>query len=400
MFFMKTIKLFVKKLNRLFNRLFIAYLKQFCSVKNNTIVFYSTPDYADNSRALSEYLEEYYSNKYDIYWCVSNPTHLRGLYPNAKVTFIKKLNIFGEKKFSTIFLIMRAKYVIATHGFYINKLEAKKEQKFIRLWHGCGYKDKSDIDIKSYRPFDLAFVSGPLFIKTKSKYWNVEEKYIAPLGYPRYDWLLKKSQDAINYYKHLCGDAEKLIMWMPTFRNASNKKISNFNGPAFFPLILDDKSWEELNYVCAKYKVKLLIKKHQFQLNYNISFERYSNIMEISDSDFEVEKLPMYKLLAVSDGLITDYSSVAFDYLLVNKPIAFALDDYENYMDKRGFVFDDPRQYMPGNHMYKIEDLFSFIIDVAEGKDRFKIDRQKVLDLAIYKSNNYCKEISEKILGK
>ena len=396
---MKIIKLFIKTLNRLFNKLYIAYLKQFSSLNNNVIVFYSTPDYADNSRALSEFLEENYSEKYEIYWCVSNPTQLRNLYPKAKVSFIKKTNIFGEKKLSTISIIMRAKYIMATHGFYINKLDAKKEQIFIRLWHGCGYKDKSNIDIKNYRPFDIAFVSGPLFVKTKSKYWNVEEKYIVPLGYPRYDWLLHKSQNAINYYKKLCGDAEKLIMWMPTFRNASNKRISNFEGPSVFPLVSDDKSWEKLNDVCAKHKVKLLIKKHQFQLNYNISFDKYKNILEISDSDFEIENIPMYKLLAVTDGLITDYSSVAFDYLLVNKPIAFALDDFGNYKDKRGFVFDDPRQYMPGHHMYKIEDLFSFIIDVAEGNDFYKIERQKVIDLAIHKSNNYCKEISDKIFN-
>lgn len=61
--------------------------------------------------------------------------------------------------------------------------------------------------------------------------------------------------------------------------------------------------------------------------------------------------------MGYSDALITDYSSVCVDYLIVDKPIAYTLDDYEVYKQTRGFVFEDPHEYMPGHHLYRFSDL-------------------------------------------
>ena len=55
----------------------------------------------------------------------------------------------------------------------------------------------------------------------------------------------------------------------------------------------------------------------------------------------------MYVLLRNADALITDYSSAYFDYMLLNRPIAFTVEDIEEYRKKRGFVFDNPFEYMP-----------------------------------------------------
>lgn len=392
--------LFMRLMNRLFNNIYISYFKYFSRVNSNTIVFLSTPDYADNSRALSEYLAKNFEGKFKLYWCVDNPDTLSKRYPNEKVTFIKKKNKYGELKFDTIPIVMRAKYIMSTHGFFVKKPQSNTKQVYIRLWHGCGYKDKSEIDNRTFRAFDYALVSGPLFIETKKRYWNVEESRILPLGYPRYDWLLKNTDKAIDYYNRIRGNAKKVIIWMPTFRNALNKRMSNFDGPPVFPLMSDGRSWELLNEICEKNGVIVLVKKHQFQLDYNINFDAFKNISLISDSDFDREDIPMYQFLAVTDGLITDYSSVAFDYLIVNKPIAFALDDYEYYKEKRGFVFDDPRHYMPGHHLYKIDDLCAFVKDVAEGNDLYVSERKRISGMAIHHSESYCKEIADVILSR
>ena len=53
-------------------------------------------------------------------------------------------------------------------------------------------------------------------------------------------------------------------------------------------------------------------------------------------------------MLGSSDALITDYSSVYFDYLLLDKPIGFTVDDMELYIKDRGFIFNNPEEYMPG----------------------------------------------------
>lgn len=62
----------------------------------------------------------------------------------------------------------------------------------------------------------------------------------------------------------------------------------------------------------------------------------------------EKKQIKLYELIGISDGLLSDYSSVAVDYLLLDRPLGYVLADYNIYKEKRGFVFEDPLEYMPG----------------------------------------------------
>ena len=63
---------------------------------------------------------------------------------------------------------------------------------------------------------------------------------------------------------------------------------------------------------------------------------------------------------------------------MLNRPICFAYDDMESYMTKRGFMFDDVKSIMPGFHAHTIDDLAQFINEFAEGKDKYKEERERV----------------------
>ena len=89
----------------------------------------------------------------------------------------------------------------------------------------------------------------------------------------------------------------------------------------------------------------------------------------------------LYALLGQADGLITDYSSVYFDYLLLNRPIGFTVDDMEEYMKNRGFVVDDPRPLMPGQFLNTPEDFCGFLSDLLEGRDPYGEERLRVKEL-------------------
>ena len=56
----------------------------------------------------------------------------------------------------------------------------------------------------------------------------------------------------------------------------------------------------------------------------------------------EKKQIKLYELIGISDGLLSDYSSVAVDYLLLDRPLGYVLADYNIYKEKRGFVFEDP----------------------------------------------------------
>lgn len=383
---------------RLVVQCYVLYNQRFGKLNSCHIVFTSTPDYSDNSRALSDFLvNNGYLKKYKIYWIVNHAEKYNKEKGNSKIVFLEKGYKYGSYSLSSLKIILKAGMLLGTHGFVWNKQKSIKGQKYIRLWHGCSFKDRTANDGKRKRQFDFALVSGPLFVDIKSYFWNVDKKYIHPLGYPRYDWLLREDEKALEFKKRLCINNEQLIIWMPTFRNDIKGRYNSIEGLSSFPLLPDDNSWKALDQKCKKLNVRIIIKTHINQKEYKIPWTSFSNINRLTDDDLAREGAKLYEFLAVTDALISDYSSVAIDYLIVNKPIAFALDDYKLYKDKRGFVFDNPLEYMPGHHLYELSDMFDFLYDIVNKRDPYFDKRIKLRNSAVTISSHYCKDIADAI---
>ena len=155
------------------------------------------------------------------------------------------------------------------------------------------------------------------------------------------------------------------------------------------------QDWLKIDEVCADNQIRLLLKLHPIQKMYDIDFSVLKNIQIIAQDFFTKHHVEMYEFIALTDGLISDYSSIAIDYLIVDKPMAFTLDDYKQYKEKRGFVFDNPLDYMPGHHLYNLQDLIAFLQDISDGNDLYKCKRQEMLGLAIRLSDCYCRDIAE-----
>lgn len=374
------------------SELYIWLIKHLYKVRYGTITFQGKPDYSDNPRALSDYLVmNGYAEKYKIHYLVSENFLKNRNTANEKIDFFCLTNNLHLLKWSSYRKLLTSQYIFTSHGFTISMHKGMKEQKYITLWHGCGYKDNAGEQLSRF--FDLALVPGPLFVETKSRFWNTTSNFLLAKGYPRYDWLLNPSDKAKTFVDYYRKSENKVVIWMPTYRNSSVCAGYAEDIITQFPLMANHEDWKCLDEVCLKENVVLLVKLHPSQRRYDIKFEKFSNIKQITNDDFSKENIQMYEFLALTDGLISDYSSVAIDYLLVNKPIAFALDDYDIYQKVRGFVFENPKEYMPGHHLYTLNDLCGFISEVADGKDLYAEKRKKLSDIAIYKCDNYCKEI-------
>ena len=105
-----------------------------------------------------------------------------------------------------------------------------------------------------------------------------------------------------------------------------------------------------------------------------------SNVKSYTNEKLLKEKTELYSILGVSDALITDFSSVYFDYLLVNKPIAFELADKKAYENGRGFLVENPLDYMPGHKIYNVDDFLKFITDLVNDNDIYKNERDILCD--------------------
>lgn len=90
--------------------------------------------------------------------------------------------------------------------------------------------------------------------------------------------------------------------------------------------------------------------------------------------------IELYTLLVYTDALITDFSSIYVDYLLLNKPIAFELTDRKDYENGIGFTMDNPLEFMPGFKIQDFSDLKTFLNETISNKDRFKNERENLLN--------------------
>lgn len=378
------------KLKVLFENLIINIVKRMVKVTDK-MVFISYPDYSDNALALSEYILRHDDlKKYRIYWVVDEPS----LYNKnccSKVEFLAKRNRLGFTPLKTIKEHLQAKYLFATHAFLIPEECSNKDQNYILLWHGCGFKTKVGTN---YTLFDKALVPGSLFVESKSRYWNVSPDKILDKGYPRYDWMLHPSEEAKKYFGLLKNGYFKVVFWMPTFRNSVSNKAYPEDSISQFPILAKKEDWNELNCYLSSHNILLVLKLHNSQKAYSIPFENYTNVKVLNNKDLEMHGVKLYELFPFSDGLITDYSSVSFDYLVVDKPIGYTLDDFEKYKSTRGFIFDNPLEYMPGHHIYNFQDLRKYLIDIVMEVDDYNLKRDNLRSIAVnVNKESYCKQI-------
>ena len=362
------------------------------------IVFSSEPDFSDNSRVLFEYMQENgFAEKYKFVWIVNEPEKFAAL-PYQNTVFVQKNDEYRYLRKEALQYLMQAHYYIGTHIRQNRIRKANSGQTIINLWHGCGFKDTQHMPWND--AFDYVLVPGDVFIETKSRFFGCSKDKILPIGYPRYDLFRKENAtmaDFVAQFKH--NPDTKLVIWMPTFRKTGKNKYPEENIAYQFPLPVLQSTDEllRLDNLCRKKNLVILVKKHQYEQDFGIDQRSLSNIVLIDNQTFEDHHIQMYEFLPHTDALISDYSSAAIDYLLIDKPIGFTLDDYERYKETRGFVFENPLDYMPGAHIYTFDELAAFIVDIADGnEDTYKSQRAEVRKHTNKYSSDFCKRIIER----
>ena len=141
----------------------------------------------------------------------------------------------------------------------------------------------------------------------------------------------------------------------------------------------------------------LIIKKHPLQSGWSLNEGAYTNIRYVTEEMLQKSGIQLYELVGLMDGLISDYSSIAVDYMLLDRPLGYVLTDLESYRSTRGFVFEHPEEYMPGEKIYNLEDLKDYFSHIAVGEDPFKEERRRLLPAmhTMPKKSGYCEALAE-----
>lgn len=389
-----------KKLLVLYERIVIFFEKIikkliFSKVKidSKTIVFESEGDYCDNARALYEHIISNNNGKYNLIWIVNDVKKYSRLNNRIKnVCFISRNNKNILNLIIFYKLIGQAKFFFFTHPYWF---DFKKDgQIIINLWHGTplksGGRDLSDI-------YDYAVIPSKNVVPWFEKFIGVKSNQIILNGSPRNDLLFENNKvlkKLINYRK-----SDKIILVMPTFRQSKNMNDGDIINPFVIQKIENEKELLELNEYLKIKKIKLIIKIHHLQITNFIKKSNLSNIIYILDDDLNKNNIQLYNLVGECDALLTDYSSIYFDYLLLNRPIGFMIADIDEYKRKRGFIVDNPELFMPGMKIKTLDELYLFLENFVKGKDEYKNERKRILNFTNeFKSNNNSKTLLEKVI--
>ena len=338
-------------------------------VDEKTLLFccFNGKSYSCSPKAIYEYMintDEF--KDYKFIWAFLDEKKYKNLEKN-KNTSVVKIRTKEYKK-----CLAKAKYWIFNYKIP-DFLYPKKNQIFVQCWHGTPLKrlgcDLEHFDnvlntidgIKKRYKIEASkftyFISPSKFASEKFiSAWNLKEigkeNIIVEEGYPRNDFLFNYKEKDVQQIRKKLGienDNRKIILYAPTYRSDQHQTGLGY----VYKEEIDFKKMEE------KFGKEYLIlfRPHYFIAN-SFDFDKYKgfvyNVANIDDIN---------ELYIISDILITDYSSVFFDYANLKRPMIFFMYDLEHYKNESNGFYIDLNE-LPGPIVETQEDLEKSIEDV------------------------------------
>ena len=322
--------------------------------------------YTDNSKYLFEYINENHPEIKAI-WLTNDQMTL-------DLIGSKGYDVYKMYSLKGYYYSLRASFGFVSTGFKdINNLVFRG--KYINLWHGnplkkIVYDDKlvNGIQYHSF-PFKVIgflfpFIGSPekydyIIASSKSEANNLSTafhkalKNILITGLPRNDVFSKHTKKEI-----------KKVIYMPTHRNQGELNIKE--------LLL--MNMDSLDRKLSALQVELYIKLHYYHMS-DMNLEKYTNIFLIKDDEIQQD---IYSVINDFDILITDYSSIFFDYLLSGNPIIFAPFDYDQYISKDRELYYDYDEVTPGPKCSDWSEVAAWIEKFKYNPKLYEEERKKV----------------------
>ncbi|MGG1572303.1 CDP-glycerol glycerophosphotransferase family protein [Fictibacillus sp. NRS-1165] len=334
-------------------------------VDKNLIVFESGvgKQYADSPRAIYEEILKRDLN-YKKVWIYNKNVR----FPDQDTKVIKRLSP------SYYYYLAKAGYWVNNQNFptYLGK---RRQTTYIQTWHGTPLK-KMLFDIEKVEGRDEGYVER---VHKATKTWDYlispsayatkafrsafrYEGNMLEIGYPRNDIFYREDRDQLaeSIRQRLnIPEGKKVILYAPTFRDNQTSKNNKFT----FELQFD---FEQMQRELGDEYV-LLLRMHVVVSNKLYIPEEYREFVYNASSYPDIQELYL-----VTDVLITDYSSVMFDFANMNRPILFFTYDFEMYRDQlRGFYMDFENE-APGPLLRTSDEVTSAIKNIDQVMDKYE----------------------------
>lgn len=314
----------ILKTNSFFNRLYtllgsliVKFIGLFVSKDPKTILFvsYMGKNFNDSPKMIYDSLKaDPEFDDYTFIWAFNDINKYKLKHKNTKIVKMDSIEY--------LLTALKAEYWITNVNIERGLHFKKNYTKSVNTWHGIPLK-KVGNDVKGRNDFNfsntnLFCYSGNYEYSIYKEAFNLTDDNLYKFGMPRNDVVLENDPKIKENIKEKYGIKDKkIILYAPTWRDDPNDLA-----------LMDLKQWEAT--LADEYV--LLLKAHGLSEQFNI--EENNFIIDVSDFEETSE------LIVAADVLITDYSSIMFDFALISKPIFLYVPDYEKYSDERGLYFD------------------------------------------------------------
>jgi hypothetical protein len=233
---------------------------------------------------------------------------------------------------------LRAEGVMFTHGLYGSPRPVARKP-VVNLWHGDGPKDvRPSKAAGAFIASTYVVSSTDLFSANKAEACALPPDRVILTGNPRTDQLFRgvKPEQLSSL-----GIDGPFVLWLPTFRKTraigatrtSGSAVADAGEGPLLAALIDGLTERGL---------RLVVKAHPMDADRR----HLDGALTVTDEALAAAGLSLYDLLGASAGLVTDYSSVWVDYLLLDRPIVFLVPDRDTY--SRALVPSDVLDWVPG----------------------------------------------------
>lgn len=362
---------------------FLKFVGLFVKIDDNLVLInsWAGKTYSDSPKILYETMRNdprFRGNRF--VWAFEHPEKF-------DVDGAKKIKIDTLEYFITA---LRSKVWITCVNIERGLSFKKRETIYINTWHGAGTKKIGNACSKRH-DYDLSSVDMML---TQSDFENeifirdfkCRSESLRKIGFPRNDELFHISEaDRERYRKELgIPEGKKIILYAPTWRDSKDGGLSYRVEP---PINLE--KWRK----AFEKEFILLFRMHPFTTIFNMQYDDFArNVSSIVN---------LNQILAITDVLITDYSTIVYDCAVANIPFICFGFDYESYYEERGFYFDLNKEY-PGGVLHTEDEVIARVFDVINGADQEKFNafRQKYIEAGGNSTEQVLNELNNLIRSR
>lgn len=316
---------------------FLNLLKKFIRTEENLILFVSFggKKFDDSPRAIYEgMLKDKRFEKYDLVWAFQTPENFS--IPRGRIIKVDTFNYFVTA--------LRARCWITNSSIERGLGFTGKHTFFYNTWHGTPIKkmgtdigeDNASFRSKNTWNMDVLTCQSQYEAEIFSRVFEIDLKKCVKCGLPRNDVLAFVTEEQKKEMKAKLGipNEKKVILYAPTFREYEKNEALKcvFKSPICF------RNWKKE----LEEEWVILLRVHYEALQ-SMDLEGLSGFV------YDVSAYStLNDLMIASDILISDYSSIFFDYAILGQPMLCYAYDYDEYTKKRGLYFDIRKELLGG----------------------------------------------------